>query len=994
MRIPNKFNGYSADNRRLYNMGGGGTTYSNTSNIPPYAREYVQRMLGATEKEIYTGTTDEKGKFTPTGFRPYKPFQGETVAGFSPMQAQAMQGIQNFQLPGQTGDASNLAGYAGLGSMMAGQNYASQATNPYATQAYMSPYIQGALAPQMEEARRQANITRQQTAGEAVKAGAFGGSRFGIREAEENRNLGKLQDQIYGTGMQNAFQAAQQAQQFGANLGLQGYGQALQGANTLGQLGQQQYGQQMGLLGQQAAVGKMQQDYEQARLNQIIQDYATQQQYPFIQLGTLSNMLRGLPMQASTTQMYQAQPSLVSQAAGAVGTGLGLVQQYNQAFPTKNSKEGGVVSMASGGIATGVPAGKLASVLKGPQFDDKALQQKVGDPDTDQATKDLIAAEQARRAGLRAGAPVMAANGGIIAFKKGSKKSVKAKDNYEQAQDITLPEADVGGAGILKAITREAPEEGNYEQAQDITLPEADVGGEGIRAALKKAPTSAVPVGPEPEALPPRDYTDAIRQSYAGAQPKEEGRATDAEMAAMEEANQRVIAQSKINEMGRGVVAEARKNVSPVREAPAPVALAPAVDAQGITVAPQGPSYRDREAANLEAGLSAAGIKPETKVNPLAELEATTNEEMLRQKALRDESKGDKIKRYQKEREESNLADPANRERELLEARKTRGEKAEQETARNNLIRFLTRWGTIPGSALRGLVGAGAELVEKMDLDSKHKDKFLNELDDIESKINSAEYARRLGDEGRAREEQQKAGELYFKLGHDMRTAKVNYAIKEMDAESKYEIARLKADVAANKQQNKAAVIQMADKLFEGYIENGKPANPVTYNEALKAAAKLLPGVQAAEIGYGPKAVSAGADESRALTAQKDAESRAKEEARKRMKDAKEAADDETSSKTFRTQLKDIYAKEGAKTPAEKAAIRQREEKRVLDDKKIEYDVAPTKPAASAAAPAKAAAPKANEKKPKAEAAPAATAPAAPAAAPKLVWDPATGKWK
>jgi hypothetical protein len=109
----------------------------------------------------------------------------------------------------------------------------------------------------------------------------------------------------------------------------------------------------------------------------------------------------------------------------------------------------------------------------------------------------------------------------------------------------------------------------------------------------------------------------------------------------------------------------------------------------------------------------------------------------------------------------------------------------------------------------------------------------------------------------------------------------------------------------------------------------------------------MQPSVRSAEIALPPKITAAGADVVRAGTGEKDAENRAKEEARKRMKDAKDAADDETSSKTFRDQLKGIYAKEGAKTSAEKAVIRQREEKRVLDAKKVEYDVAPVKPAAA-----------------------------------------------
>jgi hypothetical protein len=70
-------------------------------------------------------------------------------------------------------------------------------------------------------------------------------------------------------------------------------------------------------------MGAQQQALEQSKINQAIQDYAIQQQYPMMQLGFMSNMLRGLPMQAQTTQLYQAQPSTLQQGiglAGAAGT--------------------------------------------------------------------------------------------------------------------------------------------------------------------------------------------------------------------------------------------------------------------------------------------------------------------------------------------------------------------------------------------------------------------------------------------------------------------------------------------------------------------------------------------------------------------------------------------------------------------------------------------------------------------------------------------------
>ena len=438
MIIRNKFNGYVNGNNRLYPGGGGPTTTkSETSNIPEYARPYVERMMGSTEKQIYQ--YDPSGNIT--GFQPYKPFEGETVAGFTPMQKQAMQGISGYQLPGQTAEATQATGYAGLASMGAGEQYAQQATNPYAMQAYMSPYAEAALAPQLREAERRSNVMGQQNAAQAVQQGAFGGSGSALVEAERQRNLGQQQQDIYGTGMQNAFQAAQQSQQFGAELGLKGYGQSLQAAGQLGALGQQQYGQELGLLGQQMEVGGKQQAYEQARLNQVIQDYATQQQYPFIQLGTLSNMLRGLPMQASTTQMYQAQPSILQQGIGLAGAGANLYQA------TKAAEGGEIKEMASGGIASGADPYKLPGMMK--KLSDDQLSDKVGG-DTDPETMGIAQAEKQRRDQIRAGKPKMMAGGGVVAFKKGDvvdnpfeedKKPEEKKSEFKEVKKAPAPKA-------------------------------------------------------------------------------------------------------------------------------------------------------------------------------------------------------------------------------------------------------------------------------------------------------------------------------------------------------------------------------------------------------------------------------------------------------------------------------------------------------------------------------------------------------------------------
>ncbi len=280
------------------------TSVTQTS-IPEYAKPYVEKMLGKTE--ALTGA-------------PYEAYQGERIAGFTPMQQQAQQNMANLQPAQQLGTATQLAGMGGLGSLGAGQQYQQMATNPYAMQAYMSPYVENALAPQMREAARMSAMQGQQNQAQAVQQGAFGGSRSAIVEAERQRNLAQQQGDIYGRGMQSAFEQARQAQQFGADLGLRGYGQAGQMANTLGQLGQTQFGQQQGIIQGMSSMGAQQQALEQQRLAQHYGDFQAQRQHPYTQLAFMSDMLRGLPLAQQAQTMYQAPPTL---AQTALGFGLG-----------------------------------------------------------------------------------------------------------------------------------------------------------------------------------------------------------------------------------------------------------------------------------------------------------------------------------------------------------------------------------------------------------------------------------------------------------------------------------------------------------------------------------------------------------------------------------------------------------------------------------------------------------------------------------------------
>jgi len=366
--VKNLFHWLTGQQFTLY-MGGGGsgggpnTTYSQTSNIPEYAQPYVEQMLGSAQGEIF----DRDAAGNPTNIKPYKPFSNDPTsyfAGFSPLQKQAQQQAQNMQVTPETGMASGMTAAAGMGALGTQYNpmgaYSQQFGQQQADQ-YMNPYMQSVVNIQQQAAQRQADIARTGRNAQATQAGAFGGARQFITDAEANRALADQQNAIQAQGLNTAFSQAQQQfnadqaanlqaqqanigqQQFGANLGMQGLQTGLSAAGQLGQLGQNVYGQQMGINQLQNQYGAQQQQFQQGILNQQIQDYATAQQYPQQQLAFMNAMIRGLPLQTSTTQGYQAPPSAVSQLGGLGTTALA-------GYKLANMKKGGPVRMAKGGL--------------------------------------------------------------------------------------------------------------------------------------------------------------------------------------------------------------------------------------------------------------------------------------------------------------------------------------------------------------------------------------------------------------------------------------------------------------------------------------------------------------------------------------------------------------------------------------------------------------------------------------------------------------------
>jgi hypothetical protein len=284
-----------------------------TTTIPEYAKPYAQYLLG----NVFGGM----GQPGLIG-QGYQPYGKQRTAGFSPLQQQAMEGIAGMQVSPELGIASGMAGMAGRRAGRARQRYERMATDPSAMGAFMSPYMQNVIQQQkrgaIQDYARQ--IPGLQAAG--IRTGGRGGTREALLQAEANRNLQNQLQGIEATGLQNAFQNAQQAQQFGANLGLQGLQQQLAAAGSLGGLGMQGYQQRMGIGQAQLGAGAQGQALEQELLNQQYQDFMNQQQFPYKQAEFGMGILRGVPATGQVGTLYQQPPSLFGQIAG-MGLGLG-----------------------------------------------------------------------------------------------------------------------------------------------------------------------------------------------------------------------------------------------------------------------------------------------------------------------------------------------------------------------------------------------------------------------------------------------------------------------------------------------------------------------------------------------------------------------------------------------------------------------------------------------------------------------------------------------
>lgn len=284
-----------------------GQIASETESLSSWAAPYVTDMLG-------------KGQALSN--MPFTAYSGPLTAGQSPLQTQAFQGLSALQMP-----TSNM-GAIGAGGSFTGAGYAAPTaaqaaageTGTYTPasgnvlQQYMTPYLQGALQPQYDAARRQAEIQAQNLQSQYGKAGAYGGSRQGIAEAELQRGLLDRMAGITGTGYQQAFEQAQR--QFNEEAGRQMEAQQLTN----------RYGFDVAKTLQDA--GAAQRGIESEGVAADYAQFTEERDYPFKQVQYQQSLLKDLPI-GQTSRDY-VDPSSTSEAMGILGLLNELYAEYKK----------------------------------------------------------------------------------------------------------------------------------------------------------------------------------------------------------------------------------------------------------------------------------------------------------------------------------------------------------------------------------------------------------------------------------------------------------------------------------------------------------------------------------------------------------------------------------------------------------------------------------------------------------------------------------------
>lgn len=227
------------------------------------------------------------GKGAALGDAPYEAYMGPLTAGASDLETKAFEGLASLTLPT---DDMGIEGYKP--KVFADLTAEEQ-------QSYMNPYIMQALQPQIDEARRQSEIDRLANASRLTEAGAFGGSRQAVIDAENQRALQANLAGITGRGYEQAYRDALSQFNREQDLGMT----AQDKINLYGTEG----------IAKLADLGATQRGIESEGITADRLQFEEERDFPFKQVQYMQSLLQNMPIESQTVQYEQ--PGILQQAA-------------------------------------------------------------------------------------------------------------------------------------------------------------------------------------------------------------------------------------------------------------------------------------------------------------------------------------------------------------------------------------------------------------------------------------------------------------------------------------------------------------------------------------------------------------------------------------------------------------------------------------------------------------------------------------------------------
>ena len=358
-----------------------GQTETYQSRLPKYAEPYFHNL---------------KGRAQALSYEDYIPYEGPRVAGFSPEQLGAQQGIKSIaqrdmplmrqagQIASRSAQGSPLmasstynaapiyTGVRGFGP----EAYLAAGQQGFDANRYMSPYLEHVMDRQQRRAVQRFYEGRAGRNAQAIKSGAFGGSRQAVGDflarREMSERLGDIEAQQLEKGYQSGrsqFEAdraarfkalgmsdaqalslakqqsqeqiaTEEAKRQAASQNLQAQitnqkametamGRGLKGAGVLADLTKQEQALDLQRLKSLSDVGTQRQGMLQQAYDTAYEDFLKQREYPYEQLERFSGMLQGLPVTPSYTKSFyspRANPTaqLLQTGLGAYGMGRGM----------------------------------------------------------------------------------------------------------------------------------------------------------------------------------------------------------------------------------------------------------------------------------------------------------------------------------------------------------------------------------------------------------------------------------------------------------------------------------------------------------------------------------------------------------------------------------------------------------------------------------------------------------------------------------------------